>query len=140
MTELFGLLDALESSILEGKRVPLTDRIMVDEKKVLSLLEKIRLVLNNDGSFVREKVDLSRKEKTFSSVEASTYTEALAKAHEEGRKIKDGAKEYADYMMANLQLLVTKMHKNLMKLEKNIEDSRDVLKHGKGEENLNERL
>ena len=48
MSKLLGLLDVLESKILEGKKVPLTEKVMVDEDEVMSIIDKIRSVLQSD--------------------------------------------------------------------------------------------
>ena len=45
MSKLLGLLDVLESKILEGKKVPLTEKVMVDEDEVMSIIDKIRYCL-----------------------------------------------------------------------------------------------
>lgn len=47
--EILGLLDTLESMILEGFRVPLTKKTMIDEEKVLQVVDKIRLVAQGGG-------------------------------------------------------------------------------------------
>ena len=49
------------------------------------------------------------------------------KATQKATKIKEGANDYADYVLANLQLTLTKMQKNLIHLEKNIESGRQIL-------------
>ncbi len=48
-------------------------------------------------------------------------------AIQKANKIKDGANDYADYVLANLQLTLTKMQKNLIHLEKNIDSGRQIL-------------
>ena len=142
MNELMGLLDSLEATILEGKRIPLTDKIMLEEKKILSLVDKLRLVLKSNGSIVKRLVDQSRQEEAQKTKSESAIPgrvpeqmeDLLAQAHVEAEKIKDGAKEYADYILANLQLLVTKMQKNLIKVEKGIEDGRHLIEKSKQKE------
>ena len=42
-------------------------------------------------------------------------------------EMKQGADEYANDVLTQLQLLVTKLQKNLMRLEKNINAGRDML-------------
>ena len=48
--EILGLIDTLESMILEGFRVPLTKKTMINEEKVLQVIDKIRLVAQGGGS------------------------------------------------------------------------------------------
>ncbi|MCP4049736.1 MAG: hypothetical protein GY730_03410 [bacterium] len=134
MNEILGLLDSLEAAVLESKRIPFTDKVILEEKTILQLVDKIRLVLNNEGSFARKVVDVSNEEKISdnraSAIEAGSNLESgklLYEAENEAEKIKEGANEYADYVLANLQLMLAKMQKNLVTLEKNIESGRDIL-------------
>ena len=57
------------------------------------------------------------------------YNEAEKKAQE----IKNGANEYADYILANIQLMVTKMQKNMIGIEKNLVNGRALIEESKQE-------
>ena len=132
MSEVLGLLDALESIVLESKKVPFTENIIIEEKKIISLLDKIRLTIKSNGKVVRESVDVNniQIDLTQPSIENMKKNEeslALQQATEEAEKIKKGANEYADYVLTSLQLTVSKMYKNLMTLEKNIESGRTII-------------
>ena len=132
MSEVLGLLDALESIVLESKKVPFTENIIIEEKKIISLLDKIRLTIKSNGKVVRESVDVNNLQidLTQPSIENMKKNEeplAMQQATEEAEKIKKGANEYADYVLTSLQLTVSKMYKNLMTLEKNIESGRTII-------------
>ncbi len=125
MNKVLGLLDALEAIILDSKKIPMTDKVVVVEKQVIDVLDKIRLVLKSEEDVVEKTVDIAQEKPTpiISSTVENTTEEELEKA----KKIKKGAEDYANYVLTNLQLAVTKMQTNLVKLEKNIESSRKVI-------------
>ena len=52
MSEILGLLDSVEAEILEAKRIPLLDYVILDERKVLLILDKLRLTLQGNGQSV----------------------------------------------------------------------------------------
>ncbi|MDC0036864.1 hypothetical protein OAJ27_01300 [bacterium] len=124
--KLLGLLDVLESAILDGKRIPLTQSIMVNEQESADILDKMRKVINA----IEEKEDMPEKEVSGSFSESPKNT--LQEAEEEALKVKGGATKYAHYILSNLQLTVTKMQNNLVKLEKNIESGRNMIEEKTG--------
>ncbi|MAQ64946.1 MAG: hypothetical protein CMP21_07480 [Rickettsiales bacterium] len=126
MSKLLGLLDVLESKILEGKKVPLTEKVMVDEDEVMSIIDKIRSVLQSDD-VIQNNIQI-KPVNEFSSADNQASLDAEKNSEiEKAKKIKEGAQEYAQYILSNLQLIVTKMQNNLVKLEKNIEGGRKVI-------------
>lgn len=146
MNEIFGLIDSFEAALLEAKKVPFSDKVMVDEKKMLRLIDKMRLLLKGNGGVARKAVDITKRhtddEPEFPEPEKSDSAEAkeliareIEAAMEKARTVKHGANEYADYILANLQTMLTKMQKDLVKLEKSIASGRDVIEKAKEEEN-----
>ncbi|NQY73447.1 MAG: hypothetical protein HRT90_01650 [Candidatus Margulisbacteria bacterium] len=144
MSELLGLIDSIEATILESKKIPLTDKVVLEEKKILILLDKLRLAVKSNGNVIRESIEQSlnsneRHEQPKPTKEPSQKEEPIPVSEEilasqlvqDAQKKSDGmvkdTKEYVDYMMANLQLMVTKVHKNLMTMENSIETSRQQL-------------
>lgn len=136
MSKLLGLIDVLESIIDEAKSVPLSTKVIVDEQEILAICEKIREVIKSEevientievkdtqqGAHSSFQTDVSDKKKDVSSTD-EWIKEELKKI----KKIKNGADDYAEYVLSNLQLTVTKMQNNLIKLEKNIESGRKVI-------------
>ncbi len=141
MNEVLGLLDALESIVLESKKIPLTENIIVEEKKLIDLIDKIRITVNTKGSNVRQYVDinedvdlnLNKSNEQVDTPNKQNETDIL----EEAKKIKDGASDYAEYVLTSLQLTVTKMQNNLIKLEKNIESGRHIINNQSSTKNKN---
>ena len=60
MSKILGLLDALETMILESKKVPLTDKVIIQEHDVLTVINKIRLVLNSQDDIINQKIQVNQ--------------------------------------------------------------------------------
>lgn len=137
MDELLGLIDSLEASILDAKRIPMTDKVIVEEHSILQLIDKIRLSAKSGENLARQFIEKSLEEdvvEEHSTVEDQDIQDVLAQTKKEANEIRVGAQEYAEYVLANLHLMVTKMQKNLIKLEKNLEGGRDILDRKKERE------
>lgn len=136
MNDILGLVDALEALLLESPRIPLTEKLLVIEKDALQLIDKIRLSIKN-GNVSREHIDINKDPNLEVPVvqESKEYQKvSIADATMQAKKIKQGANEYAEYVLSNLQLSVTKLQNQIIKLEKNIENGRDVLEQQKAED------
>jgi hypothetical protein len=136
MSEILGLIDALEALILEGKKILLTDTVLLDEKKMLQLLDKMRFSAQSNGSVVRKAVDISKSNMESEEDDLRDDLQEddvrnvgldIEREKEEINKIQQEADDYADCILANLQLMVSKMQKNMVTLEKNIESGRSAL-------------
>ena len=122
--EILGLIDTLESMILEGFRVPLSRKTMIDEEKVLQVIDKIRLVAQGGGGFVKKALDkrtAAPKQEEMSMIEDRKEMEKLkerlpAASEKEGKaaeiienaykiakEVRMGADKYADDVLANLE-------------------------------------
>ena len=144
--EVFTLLDNLEDLIENSKKVPLSNKIMVEQKEVLNLIKDIRNKLPEElkvAKFVRQERERilaeAKKEANDNVKEAENRIIAMIDEHEitkkayeqknqimsaandSSRQITSGAKEYADNILATLQ-------KSLEKTLKEIEQDRKQLK------------
>lgn len=125
--EILGLIDTLESMILDGFKVPMTRKTIIDEEKVLSVVDKIRLVVQGGGDFVKKVIDKravsaapkqasidfaeARKEveKVKESIPAASNPEEKAveiieNAYRIAKEVRMGADKYADEVLSNLEL------------------------------------
>ncbi len=126
MSKILGLLDVLESNVLEGKKVPLTEKVMVDEKEIINIIDKIRSVVQSED-VIQHNIQVKPVDE-FKAMQQQEKADIQTNSEiEKAKKIKEGAQEYAQYILSNLQLIVTKMQNNLVKLEKNIEGGRKVI-------------
>ncbi len=123
--EILGLLDTLESMILEGFRIPLTRKTIIDEEKVLQVADKIRLVAQGGGELVKKAIDkrtVPPKQETIEFVEArkemekvkeglpvtadseDKATEIIENAYKIAKEVRMGADKYADEVLSNLEV------------------------------------
>ena len=118
MNEILGMLAALESVIESGSRMPFSNKRVVEEDKIVSIIRKIKRSIEQKEYANQKEVD-----KTHAINPCKDVQNALEKA----AQIESGAREYADYVLASLQLVISKMQKDLVKLEKNIDSGRELL-------------
>ena len=131
MSKILGLLDALESIILDSKKVPLSTKIMVDEAPLIEIIDKVRITLRSEELNNQHKINREVEHQPVSSEKNLQQLDTQKKYIEDElkkiNKLREGADDYAKYILSNLQLTVTKMQNNLAKLEKNIESGRKVI-------------
>lgn len=122
--EILGLLDTLESMILEGFKVPLSGKTMINEDKVLQVIDKIRLVVQGGGDLVKKAINKrgfppkqesmefveARKEleKVKENIPASSdiddkATDIIENAYKIAKEVRMGADKYADEVLSNLE-------------------------------------
>lgn len=145
MHKLFGMLDSLEAIILEGKKIPFSDKVVVNEQQVLQLLDKFRLVLKSEDKMRESGMDMSSGTELLSS--DAQVSELMESSQESVDAIREGAlrlrqdaEDYADNVLANLQLMLTKLQKNFITLEKSVESGRLVLNKEKQQERDNSEI
>ena len=130
--EILGLLDTLESMVLEGFKVPLSHKTVVDEEKVLAVIDKMRLVVQGGGDFVKKVIDKRSgsttttvhppKQSTIDFAEArkevekvkenlpvssdpeEKAVEIIENAYKVSKEVRMGADKYADEVLSNLEL------------------------------------
>lgn len=128
MSELLGLIDSIEAAVLEGKKVPFSEKVVLDERRLLTLLDKLRIVVKNDPLLIRRSIETTPVQHTPSPTpDTPIHPEVLRQADEESSRLKRATDEYADNVLAHLQMVVTRVQKNLIKLEQSIESGRDHL-------------
>ena len=130
MSEILGVIDALEGVISDGKKIPMSQSVIVDQKMVYSMLDKLRqLIETQSGGFARQHVGVNTSDAQQATQEAeqNIQAELIEKAQKEAKEIRDQTDEYADQVLAKLQLMVVKMQQNMIRIEKNLQEGRDYL-------------
>jgi len=112
--KVLGLLDTLESVILEGFKIPLTKKTMVNEDQVLNIIDKIRMVLQGGDEFAKEKPEkkvevVSTTVEQLPETEKSKAVEIVQQAYQLAKEIREGADKYADEVLSNLELSTTRI-------------------------------
>ena len=144
--EIFTLLENLEELIENGKKVPFSEKTIIDQDEVFDLIKEIRLKLPDElkqAKWVREErerilaeaqkeaddVVKEAENRIISMIDEHEITkkayeqknQIMSQANESSRQITQGAREYADNILANLE-------KTLEKTLKEIDENRKELK------------
>jgi len=128
--EILGLLDALESMILDGTKIPLTRKVLIKEDELLALIDKMRLVIQGGGGFAKDAIASKKEARSVSpmpqsqnnveetiiveelegrSREEGKAVEVLQQAYQMAKEIRGGADKYADEILANLEATSTRI-------------------------------
>jgi hypothetical protein len=120
--EILGLLDHLESIVLDSAKIPFSKKIMVDEDKLLTVIDKIRMVLQGGNDYAKKAIGKSEEqsggqaELTIEAAEAerrpqaeSKAVEVMEQAYKMAKEIREGADKYADEVLANLEATSTRV-------------------------------
>jgi len=115
--EILGLLDTLESIVLDSSKIPFTKKFMVDEEKILSIIDKMRLVIQGGGDFAKSAIARSKGEVAGDeTAEAerrpqaeSKAVEVLEQSYQMAKEVREGADKYADEVLANLEATSTRI-------------------------------
>jgi cell division septum initiation protein DivIVA len=143
--DIMALIDKLEDLIATGKKVPLTNSVVVNEKDLYDIIDEVRATLPDELKQARwivkerqEMIEEAEKEANRIIEEAREKASALAAetevvkraekqaadildaARAREREIRLGAEDYADEMLANLEV-------NLGKLLTAVQRGRDRL-------------
>lgn len=102
-----GMLEALETLVLDGRAIPLTDYVMCDTKKVLMIVSQVRTQI--------QQIPDAGVETDSDEIQG------------EAAKIRQEANAYADQVLAKLLLVVTKIQKHVVGMERTLETSRELL-------------
>ena len=143
--DILALIDKLEDLVAEGKKVPLTSSVLVNEQQAYDIIDEVRAKFPDEIKQARwivkerqEMVEEAEKEAgkiienaRLRAEELAAETEVvrlaedeaarrLEEVHEKEREIRLGAEDYADEMLANLEV-------NLGKLLTAVQRGRDRL-------------
>ena len=144
--EIFTLLETLEDLIEKGKKVPFSEKCMIEHDDALELIKEIRLKLPDElkqAKWVKEErerilaeaqkeaddVVKEAENRIISMIDEHEITkkayeqknQIMSAANESSRQITQGAKEYADGILSDLA-------KSLSETLKEIEKDRKELK------------
>ena len=121
--EILGLMDTLESLILDGFKLPFTKKVLINEEKVLSIIDKMRLVLQGGEGLAQEAIAAGSAEGQEGhenkvevnltvegkSIDENKAVDILQQAYQMAKEIREGADGYADEVLANLEATSTRI-------------------------------
>ena len=134
--EVLGLVEAIISTISESPRqVFAKNKAVINVDQVIDMLEKLKVILHRGGDFAKDSVTVDSENVVKKKSVAETNPELfglegealLRQAKNEADKMKENADKYAENVLTNLQVVVTKMMRN-------IENGKDRLTKYKGDE------
>jgi hypothetical protein len=117
LADLLELIDRLEEQVTTGKRVPLSNRVMVEEEEFLSTVDQLRQSLPNEIRQARRVVQDRQK--------------VILEAQAEAEKIIGFAKERAEYLISEKGLAAEAR----VRSEDVLRQARDQAKRSKSEIN-----
>ncbi len=122
MDKIKGIIFLLESLFKSSKKQMLSNKLLVDPKEAFSLIEKL-----NEALLELEKQQEPVMDQFYQASDVSLPNTELVDAQKEMLRLKQDANDYADGILSRLQLLATKMQKNVIKIEKNISEGRKLI-------------
>lgn len=148
---MLGLLDSLEATILEGFKVPMSKKVIVNEEQVLMLIDKIRLVIQGGSNFAKKAINRDHairvsppanfetketvvvEEKQPASPSSSTKersAEIVQEAYQIAQQVREGADKYADEVLSNLELTSSRILRTIKagrdRLSKNVQGKETI--------------
>jgi len=143
--DIMGLIDKLEDIIANGRKVPLTNSVMLSEQELYEVIDELRAALPEElkqarwivkerSEMIEEadkeanriieegriRADALIQEKEIVKASEKRASEIIESAQAREREIRLGAEDYADEMLANLEV-------NLGKLLTAVQRGRDRL-------------
>ena len=156
--EIFTLLETLEEMLEQSKKVPFTDKVVVDKEAILEIIKEIRLKLPDElkqAKWVKEERQriLSEAQKEANDIvkEAETRiismideheitkkaydkkTEIIADANEMYREITQGTNTYVDGILANIENNMMELGKTLSGVEMTIQNALETIQNNRKE-------
>ena len=130
MDNLKGIIFLLESALNSSKKQLMSNKIVVDPNEIFPLIEKLK------EAIVQQENHLdSSNDNQVNSNNDLLQNDEIVDAQKAVFKIRKEADNYADGVLARLQLLVTKLQKNMIKVEKSISEGRKLIEQHQMEQN-----
>lgn len=116
--EALGLIEAIITTLIESPHYMFSKRrVIADLPELIDMLEKLKAVIQRGGQVAVRAVAQEEVKKPVAETNPEIYGlegEALLRqAKEHAERIKQNADKYADNVLTNLQIIVTKMMRNI---------------------------
>ena len=98
--EIFTLLETLEEILDQSKKIPFTDKAVIDKEAILEIIKEIRLKLPDE----LKQAKWVKEERQRILTEAQKEANIIETANEMSREISQGTKEYADNVLGSIQV------------------------------------
>ena len=151
--DLLELIDELEDIVDKGVSVPLSGRCLLDKDELTEIIEDIKLKLPDDlkqAKWIKserdrilaeakaeaDKIIKTANEQIIEMVDENEITkkamnranDIMVKAQSESKATKDASIEYTDYLLENVERVVTNVLRELEQCVVTVKSNRDELK------------
>jgi hypothetical protein len=113
--QLLGLIDAIESTLLDSKRMPFTHYLVVHEKMVVQMLNKLRQLAQSEAAMPRNLRTQSSDFQDRVPVEQPVKKDPAKK----------DADEYAEEVLTQLQIVATRILRQVENGRRQLEKKRN---------------
>lgn len=135
--ELDDLIDELEDVLAEGRRVPFSTRLLIDEDRILDIIDRMRVAVPNEIKQARRvigeqdrllgeaqaKVQQALEEQGLLAAVEAERVRLIEQAERDASGIRAGADEYAIQVLGEIEQrllkLTTNVQSGLSELRKN---------------------
>jgi regulator of protease activity HflC (stomatin/prohibitin superfamily) len=121
--ELDQLIDELEDVLVQGRRVPFSGRLLIDEEKILDIIDRMRIAVPDELKQARRvlaeqerligearnRVQQTLQEQGLLEAIEAERVRLLAQAERDAQVVRNGADEYARNVLEGLQERLTKI-------------------------------
>jgi cell division septum initiation protein DivIVA len=125
--ELDELIDELEDALAEGRRVPFSGRLLVDEERILDIIDRMRVavpeelkqarrVINEQERLLAEaraQVQQAMEERGIMAAVEAERTRLLEEAERDAHVIRSGADDYARQVLEELEQRLSRLTANV---------------------------
>ena len=125
--ELDNLIDELEDVLVEGRRVPFSGRLLIDEERILDVIDRMRVAVPEELKQARRiigeqdrllneaqvRVQQALEEQGLLAAVEEERARLIEQAEREAANIRAGADDYARQVLEELQDRLAKLASNV---------------------------
>jgi len=129
--ESLGLIEAIITTLLESQHYMFSKRrVVVDLPELVDMLEKLKIVIQRNGEQLSKPVEESPRRNIVDTNPEAFGLEGealLRQAKEYSERIKQNADKYAENVLTNLQVIITKMMRNVENGKERLKKYKEVV-------------
>ncbi|NJP05190.1 MAG: hypothetical protein HC837_05960 [Chloroflexaceae bacterium] len=125
--ELDDLIDELEDVIADGRRVPFSGRLLIDEERILDIIDRMRVSIPEELKQARRviqeqdrlladaraRVQMALEERGLLEAIETERQQLIQQAEHDAAQVRAGADDYARQVLEDLQNRLTKVLANV---------------------------
>ena len=156
--EIFTLFDTLEDILDKSKKLPFTDKSIIEKEEILEIMKEIRLKLPDElkqAKWIKEErgriIAEAQKEADDIVKEAENRiiamideheitkkayeqkTKIIETANEMSREMSKGTKDYADNILGDIETTIVNLSETITNVEATIQNALDTIKNNRSE-------